>query len=191
MKKITLTIIFLFLTNTIFADGIISNLQQYLQKHPDRISADGWVTIPLEILKINKEPFGLDCEYRAEDGNHSWQTSGYISESLIEFGFPWNTSRFMYIQQSNKSIITEAHESKNNAMVIKLQQRSPASIAYTKKREQNNINVFQKFNGFLEQITQQMGQMNNKMNNLQKRQENIEIRISEIASTLKKMAVDK
>ncbi len=113
MKKMTLAIMLLLLTKTIFADGIIYNLERYLEQYSDRISADGWVTIPADMLTNNRAYFSRECEYRAYANEHRWLTHGYVSANIAYFVHPHCPYDHVYltVNRNNKvDLITEKNK---------------------------------------------------------------------------------
>ncbi len=180
MKRTTLTIIFLFLTKAIFADGIISNIDEYLEQYPKRISADGWVTIPADMLTNNKADFSRECEYRVYANEHRWLTNGYVAADIAHFVYPHCPYNPVYLTVKKNNKISLITEKEQVYKITKLEERCPAYLEYIKKRDQEKyfgaikdlrINITRNHNDLgiqITKLTEAVITINERMNNYQK-----------------------
>ncbi len=144
MRKLTLTIMLLLLTKTIFADGIILNLDEYLQRYPNRIDRQGWVIIPRGELLDNAENFDINCQYQLHsDAVIEMPTS--VGTNRLIFHFT-NPNGFMVIDYDKKLILSHcalgsSKRANTGARIIAIKQLSPESIRYAnEKRFKSSLN---------------------------------------------------
>ncbi len=64
MTKTVFAAIYLLFAQSIFADGIIENLSQYLKNCPECIDELGWITVSKEKLLNNNMNFDINCQYK-------------------------------------------------------------------------------------------------------------------------------
>ncbi len=139
MKRTTLTIILLFLTKAIFADGVILNLKEYLQTYPHRIDEAGWVTIPRSDLIENTAQFDTKCQYQVIVNDHYILPITLLSLSVITFKFNEDFPTLTIIN-SNKIQVWRRRENENKVDVSRdrsvsgFKQLSPESIKYARDK---------------------------------------------------------
>lgn len=129
-----------FLICNSYADGIIKNIEQYLQRYPQRIDEQGWVTIPRSDLLENTEPFDTNCDYKLV---HS-DTSIALPIEVTKYSFMFQTScdgNYLHrIAHSNKNKIwacTNGYMSKKFKSLLQVtafKQLSPESIKYARNK---------------------------------------------------------
>ncbi|NQY42357.1 MAG: hypothetical protein HRT87_03305 [Legionellales bacterium] len=178
MKKLILTTILIILANTIYADGITDDIEQYLGQYPDRISPDGWVIFPANILIDNVKDFSTECEYRVYTAGNRWLTHGYVSAKIARFVWPHCPFKHVYLKVTNDRKNDLVNEQKETEIyqITKLEEKCPSYLRYIKKKEQEEIN---KLNVLLHQIDV-------KINQLKKSQDSVEL-IVKMDTEIKKL----
>ncbi|NQY43594.1 MAG: hypothetical protein HRT87_09655, partial [Legionellales bacterium] len=102
MRQIALTIILLILTNSIHADGIISNLDEYLQRYPHLIDEQGWVTITREHLLNNTKYFDINCDYKLVHSDTSIAFPIKLTKHRFVFKAPSADKDYLHLIEYNK-----------------------------------------------------------------------------------------
>ncbi|NQY42694.1 MAG: hypothetical protein HRT87_05050 [Legionellales bacterium] len=130
---------YFFICNS-YADGIIQNLNQYLQRYPQRIDEQGWVTIPRSDLFENTQYFDTNCDYKLV---HS-DTSIALPIQVTKYSFMFQTvcdGNYLHrIAHSNKNKIwacTDGYMSKKTSSLLQVtafMQLSPESIKYARNK---------------------------------------------------------
>ncbi len=134
MRKLTLTIVILLLTKAIYADGIIPNLQQYLERYPQHIDAQGWVTISRSELLDNTKNFDVKCQYQLVYSDTIIEMPTSVRADFLIFNYT-NPNVYMLIESKNKLLLLTCPEgtrkkTDTGARIIAIKQLSPESTKY-------------------------------------------------------------
>lgn len=130
------TVIFLFLLNTSYADGIIPDLKRYLENYPHLIDEQGWVTIPREHLLNNTENFDIKCDYKLVHSDTSIAFPIKLTKYSFIFKAPYASKDYLHLieyQKKHKILACLQEMSKKEAskyQVTAFKQLSPESRQY-------------------------------------------------------------
>ena len=157
-----------------YADGIISNLDEYLKKYPDRIDEQGWVTIPRDDLENNSLPFRRNCQYQLMYNDNFIASPLLLSESTFHFKCSCK-NRLFEVDCQDKLIIWSYEDGlhRNREIskcrnVTAIKQLSPESSEYASKKRLESILKISpsKFINFMFEMQEEVKKLREVINNL-------------------------